>query len=193
MRMFDRKYPGAWGPVLLHPFLLSAHSLYVGQRSGPRPLSWPGTSGSVCRQPDTGLQPRPSGAISWLSDIARGAHKRGDTTGWQSGARAYRALNPISRVGRAFKEEGRGLSPKCQPRSPPARIRTHREGREGKAGRQEPSRACRRFGSSKSDLEVKLHSSVEHGVTLLSEMDVPRAFISSCSGRIKFNVVLGTE
>ena len=50
---------------------------------------------------------------------------------------------------------------------PPVPIRTHREGREGKAGRQEPGRACRRIGSSKSDFQVKLHSSVEHGITLL--------------------------
>ena len=41
--------------------------------------------------------------------------------------------------------------------APPVPIRTHREGWEGKAGGEEPGKACRRFGLSKSVFRDKLH------------------------------------
>ena len=62
--MFDRKYLGAWRTRPPAPFFLSAHSLAFGERSGSAPSSLPGTSGSGCRQPDAGMQPRHSGRLA---------------------------------------------------------------------------------------------------------------------------------
>ena len=59
------------GPVLLPPFLLSAHSLYVGQRSGPLPVEL--ARDVSVRLPTAGhwLAAPPLRAFSWLSDDAR--------------------------------------------------------------------------------------------------------------------------
>ena len=155
--MFDRKYLGAWRtrpPAPLLP-IRTQPCLWGAQR--PRPVEL--ARDVWARLPTAGHRHAapPLREFSWLSDVTRGAHEGGATTGWQRGARTYLALDPLAPVGRALKEEGRGLSPKCQPPSPPAPIRTHREGRGGKAGRQEPGRVCRRFGLSKSDFRNKLH------------------------------------
>ena len=145
MCMFDRKYLGAWRtrppapllPIRTQPCLWGAQRLRPVELARDVGVRLP-TAGRWHAAP-------PHRAFSWHSDVTRGALEGGATTGWQRGARTYLALEPLTPVGRAFKEEGRGLLPVTTP-VPPAPIRTHREGREGKAGRQEPGRACRRIG-----------------------------------------------
>ena len=144
-----------------------------------------------CRQ-STLAAAQPLQASRWRSDVTVEVSPEGVATGWQRGARTSKALLPLCRSAVPSLRKGEGR-PRCRPPFPPAPIRTHREGREGKSRKTGPGRSRRRFGLFPNPNICKLRSSGEHVVILLDRTDVPGAFVTSCSGRIEFNVMLGAE
>ena len=145
-----------------------------------------------CRQ-STPAAAQPLQASRWHSDVTVDVSPDGVATGWQRGARTYKALLPPCRSAVPSMRKGEGR-PRCRPPFPPgAHPKTSWGAGREKAGRREPGRSRRRFGLFPNPNICKLRSSGEHVVILLNRADVQGAFITSCSGRIEFNVMLGTE